>query len=374
LAGSVFSGKTGARVMATEPGARATATAPGARATATTITAADLHATIAAIFETSAVPSPVAGEIADMLVWAELHGVGSHGVLRVPRYLEMIESGEMDPRAVPVLSQPAGAVFRLDARHAPGPVAMRQATDASVDIAARQGTCFGLVTTTTHTGAIGMWAERIAGQGMAALISATGPANMAYHGAAVGSLSTSPIAIGIPGPDGPIVLDMATSVFAMGRLPALRQANKPLPPDWALAADGTPTTDPRRAVIPLPVGGAKGSGLSLMFECLTSLLGAAPILVGQIDGTDLAHRQNAFVITIDIAAFRPLEDFKEDMAVLSRVIHALPRRAGFDEILLPGEGSRRVAAARGRDGIPTVGRAWDAFFGLAANLGVRSNG
>ena len=333
------------------------------------ITAEALRRYIAAIFAPHG-PAAAAAAIADMLVWAELHGVASHGVLRVPRYLEMIDDGEMDLHAQPVLSQPAGAVFRLDARHAPGPVAMLQACEAAVDIGRRQGTCFGLITTTTHTGAVGMHAERIARQGLAALLTATGPANMAYHGAAVGSLSTSPIAIGIPGPDGPIVLDMATSVFAMGRLAAIRQSGQPLPPDWALAADGTPTTDARRAAIPLPVGGAKGSGLSYMFECLTSLLGAAPILVGQIDGSDLAHRQNAFVIAIDIAAFRPLPDFIADVAILSDVIRGLPRRAGFDEILLPGEGSGRKAAVRGRDGIPIAGRAWDELFRIGADLGL----
>jgi ureidoglycolate dehydrogenase (NAD+) len=294
--------------------------------------------------------------------------------LRVPRYLEMIACGDMQLAATPVLKQPAGAVFHLDANHAPGPVAMRQAVATAVDVARRQGTCFGLVTTTTHTGAIGMWAEAIAAEGLAALITATGPANMAYHGAAVGSLATSPIAIGIPGPAAPIVLDMATSVFAMGKLPALRAANQPIPPDWALAADGTPTTDPRRAAIPLPVGGAKGSGMSFMFECLTSLLGAAPILVGQIDGSDLTHRQNAFVIAIDIAAFRTLASFKADVAILSDVIHALPRRDGFDEILLPGENSARIASSRSHDGIPCTSRPFQEFWHIAADAGAFPNG
>jgi ureidoglycolate dehydrogenase (NAD+) len=193
---------------------------------------------------------------------------------------------------------------------------------------------------------------------------------MPYHGAAVPSLSTAPIAIGVPGPDGPIVLDMATSVFAMGKLPGLRQAGTPLPPDWALDAQGHPTTDPQRAALPLPMGGAKGSGLSFMFECLTSLLGVAPILLGQITGTQSGNRQNSFVIAIDIAAFRPLADFIADVGDLATVLHGLPRRAGFDEILLPGEGSGRIAAARAVEGIPTVGRAWTTLFAVASRLGV----
>ncbi len=334
------------------------------------IAAADLQAYLSAIFGKAGVGAEVADAIAEMLVWAELRGIGSHGVLRVPRYLEMIAEGDMDPAAALRVEQPAGAVFRIDAQRAPGPVAMKRATALAVEVARRQGTCFGVVVNTTHAGAIGMHAERIAREGMAALVSTAGPANMAYHGAAVPSLATSPIAIGIPGPDGPIVLDMATSVFAMGRLPALRQAGKPLPPEWALAADGTPTTDPARAAIPLPVGGAKGSGLSLMVECLTSLLGAAPILVGQLDGSDLTHRQNAFVIAIDVAVFRPLAEFQSDVEDLSRLIHGLPRRAGFTELLLPGERSGRIAVVRAGQGIPMEGRAWQQLFAVGQRLGV----
>ena len=215
--------------------------------------------------------------VADGLVWANLRGVDGHGVSRLPSYLKMIERGDIDVKAKPRLSQDRPATFVLDGGHGFGPVAMMQAATIAAERAQTAGVCFGLVRETTHTGAIGRYAQWMAQRGCIAMIMGAGPAFVAYHGARVASLGTSPIAIAVPNGGASIVLDMATSTISNGTIMQARAAGKELPPNAALTAQGEPTTDPAKAEILLPLGGPKGSGLGLMFEMLASVLAAAPI-------------------------------------------------------------------------------------------------
>ena len=147
--------------------------------------------------------------VAEGLVWANLRGVDGHGVSRLPFYLKMIERGEIDPKVRPHLTQDRAATFVLDGGHGFGPVAMMQAIEIATERAQTAGVCFGLVRETTHTGAIGRYAQWMAQRGCAALIMGAGPAFVAYHGARVASLGTSPIAIAVPSGSDPIVLDLS---------------------------------------------------------------------------------------------------------------------------------------------------------------------
>jgi ureidoglycolate dehydrogenase (NAD+) len=336
------------------------------------IAASALRDYLAAIFLRAGMPERHAADTAAMLLWAELRGVGSHGVTRVPRYLEMIDRGEMDPRAEPLIAHPAPAIARIDARRAPGAVAMRAAVAAGGDLARRLGAGTVVVARATHAGAIGMHASALAEQGLAAIVIAAGVPNMAYHGASVTSLATAPIAIAVPGaPDAPpLLLDMASATLAMGRLKQMQQAGQTLPEGWALDGAGAPTTDPARAAIPLPLGGPKGSGMSLLFECLTGLLSGAPVLAGFLLGEDRSHAQGVLVQTIDIAALRPLAEFRADIARLAGAIRALPRQQGVAELLLPGERGARLAARRAREGIPAGGPAFAELLGIGAQFGL----
>jgi ureidoglycolate dehydrogenase (NAD+) len=141
---------------------------------------------------------------------------------------------------------------------------MLQAAAQAIERASQFGAGVGLVSDTAHTGAVGRYAQWIAEQGFAALVMVAGPRFMAYHGAKVTSLATSPIAIGIPGPDGvdPLLPDMATSVTAAGRIRQAAAAGKPIPEGTAIDADGQPTIDAARAATLLPLGGPKGSSRS----------------------------------------------------------------------------------------------------------------
>jgi ureidoglycolate dehydrogenase (NAD+) len=304
--------------------------------------------------------------VAEGLVWANLRGVDGHGVARLSSYLTLIERGEIDVKAQPRLLQDRGAIFVLDGGFGFGPPAMMQAIAIAAERARGLGVGFGLVRETTHTGAVGRYVQWLAERGCAALIMVSGPAFVAYHGARVASMGTSPIAVAVPSGGGPIVLDMATSTISNGTIIQARASGTALPPGTVLTADGEPTTDPRHAEILLPLGGPKGSGLALMFEMLASVLAAAPIQARALGAERRARRtQNCTILAIDVEFFRPLADFTNDADTLAALLKALPRQAGFDEILLPGERSGRTEAARRKSGIPIRAKLWEELATIA---------
>jgi len=333
---------------------------------------AELLRFFTAVFAAKGMSAPDAATVADMLVWANLRGVDSHGAMRLPSYLDQIRKGEFDPKARPSLRPLLPATFILDGARAAGPVCMIQAAAHAIGLADQFGVGVGLVSDTTHTGAIGRYAQWVAERGYAALIMAAGPLFMAYHGARTTSLATSPIAIGIPGPGSePLVLDMATSVTAAGRIRQAAAEGKPIAEGLAIDAEGMPTTDAAKAVTLLPLGGPKGSGLSLLFECLTGVMAGMPIIttLAGLTGPKLAL-QNAMVIVFNIANFRPLADYRHDVGLLIEVVKNLPRRDGFDELLLPGERGGREAELRRRNGIPIAAKLWRELGEIAQALGV----
>jgi ureidoglycolate dehydrogenase (NAD+) len=313
-----------------------------------------------------------AAVVAEGLVWANLRGGDGHGVSRLPRYLNIIAHGEINVTAKPRLIHDRGASLVMECDHGFGPVAVMQAAALAVERAKQLGVCFALIRQTTHTGAIGRYAQWVARQGCAALIMGAGPTLMAYHGARVASLSTSPIAIAVPSGNGPILLDMASSAIANGKILQARNTGEALPAGTVLTAAGEPTTDAKTAETLLPLGGPKGSGLGFMFEMLSSVLAAAPIQARAIGPEKRdRHTGNTALLAIDIATFRPLADFTHDADDLAAAIKALPRQAGFDEITLPGERSARTEAKRRQNGIPIPAKLWAELEGIAKKHAIK---
>jgi ureidoglycolate dehydrogenase (NAD+) len=326
----------------------------------------DLKRFIADLLAAEGAGAGDADEVADGLVWANLRGIDGHGVSRLPRYLMLMARGEIDPSAQPRLVHDRGTTFILDGGHGFGPVACMQAAALAVARAKQSGVCYGIVRETTHTGAIGRYAQYVAARDCAALVMGAGQTLMAYHGARVASLGTSPIAMAVPSGSGAIVFDMATSTISNGKILQARAKNEALPEGTVLTAAGEPTIDPRSAEILLPLGGPKGSGLSLMFEMLASVLAAAPIQARALGPERRQrHTANLAILAIDIAAFRPLADFIHDADTLASLLKALPRRTGFEEILLPGERSTRTETKRRREGIPIPPKLWEELTALA---------
>jgi LDH2 family malate/lactate/ureidoglycolate dehydrogenase len=315
----------------------------------------DLTAFTAALFERVGLPPDDAAIEAEVLVWANLRGVDSHGVLRIPWYVELTDKGDMNPRPRIRIERETPATLLIDADRAYGPVVTTMAMRRAIDKARAVGIGWAVIRNTTHQGAMAYYALMAAREGQAGLAIVCSPPNMAPHGARAAGVHNSPIAIAVPGRrHRHLVLDMATSVAAGGKLRLAIDKDVPIPVGWALDAEGRPTTDARQAVILLPAGGPKGSGLAMMFETLTSLVAGNPLLQPALTGADGArrHRQNSVVAAVDLATFTDVEAYRDHVDGLVESIKALPRAEPGSEVLVPGEPEDRCAIERARDGIP----------------------
>lgn len=314
-----------------------------------------------------------ADEWAAMLVWANLRGTDSHGVIRIPRYLDLIKQKSINASADVRIVKRAGAVSILEADRAPGAVAMTRAMDEAIARAREVHVGWCAARNITHSGAIGYFALRAAEAGMAGItMCASGPM-MAYFGARVPGVSTNPIAFAIPAKRRqPLLLDMSTSTVANGKIMGAKDAGKDIPTGWGLDAEGHDTTDPKKVKTLLPLGGPKGSGLSLMIECLTSLTIANPLIARALVEKTLADNPvlNGLAIAVDLAVFGDLDEFTGEVDRVADAIAGLPRADGFDEILMPGERGHREMAAREANGIPIARGTWDRVVKAAETVGV----
>lgn len=325
------------------------------------------------IFTAAGTPAQDAHTVADALVWANLRGIDSHGVSRVPRYLELFESGESKPAATMRVSRARASVVLVDADGAPGPIALSRAMQEAVAAARETGIAWAGVRGTVHTGAIGYYTSLALESGMIGIGIVAGIPNMAYHGARGAAVATSPISIAIPAErHPPLLLDMATAVMALGRLQQFKAQNRQLPDGAAMTAEGEVTTDPSRAVTPMPLGGAKGAGLSLAFELLTSGLmnNAIVTTFHQKTPEGRRHRQNASLIAVDISAFTDPAAFRRTVDETLDTIKKLPPLAGTEEILIPGERGARSFDARSREGILLSADSWSSLKKAAEKYGL----
>ncbi len=312
-----------------------------------------LEAFSASLLEAGGFRTDYARQSADLLVWANLRGADSHGVLRIPRYIEMVELGIVKGDAKPKLSREFGAVAVIEGDRVPGATGMSMAADKAVELAEKFGIGICSIVRTSHAGAVGYFTERVARAGMVGIAMTASKPLMIYHGSKLEGVSTNPISIGAPSRNAarPIVLDMSTAAVALGKVMAAKDAGKSIPPDWGVDSNGVATTDPAKVKAVLPMAGPKGSGLSLMIEILVSVLGGNPLISAALtDNRDAGF--NGLVIALGPSAFGLGDDFEGEVNRLVRAIKSLPPAVGTDEVLLPGERGFLLAEKRLQEGIP----------------------
>ena len=315
----------------------------------------DLKAFTREVFVRLGMPPQDAETEAEVLVWANLRGVDSHGVLLVHRYVDWVDQGfvNVTPNIKVVKETPS--ILIMEGDRAFGPVVTTQAMRRTIEKARVTGIGWCLIRDTMHQGAMAYYSLMAAEQDMAGIAIVCGSPLMAVHGARAAGVHNSPISIAVPGDRrGPLVLDMATSVAAGGKIALAKDKGIAIPPGWALDADGNPTTDPSQYAIVLPAAGPKGSGLAMMFECLSSVMLANPLLSPVLAGeqVDNRSRQNSIVAAIDIATFTDPGGYGRDVDALVDGVKALPKAEGVDEIFVPGEPEERVRQERTRNGVP----------------------
>jgi uncharacterized oxidoreductase len=335
-----------------------------------TLSKVALHKVTAAIFKATGAPDDIAAKVADVLVDNHLAGHDSHGILRIPEYVESVRAGEIVPTARPYIIEESPTSALVSGNWAFGQVTGLFAADLAIGKAKRERVAVLSVVQAGHTGRLAAFTERAARQGvvMFMAIGTVSKITTAPYGGSAPILGTNPVSFSIPNPAGPpVTLDYATSAIAAGKIKVAKARHEQLPPDVVLDSQGRPSTDPHdffNGGFLLPFGGHKGYALAVIAELLAGPLAGADAYPG------VTSRSGIFIFTVDATVFRPFADYEKSLAKTLDRIKAVPPRPGFDEVLLPGEPEARARIQRERDGIPIPEDTWHAVCGVGAGLGV----
>ncbi len=291
--------------------------------------------------------------VADHLVAANLRGVESHGVARIPFYIEGIKSGEVKTNPKIEVVSEKGATALIDGDYGLGQVVGKTATELAIRKASEFGIGAVGVRRTSHVGMLAYYGMEIASKRMVGLATTNSPAFMAAWGGKKPILGTNPICVAFPGRGVPsVVLDMATSETAAFRINSAASKGEKIPAGWALDEEGNPTTDPQAALrgALLPFGGYKGYGLAVAVELLSSvLLGAEWSSRIKV----VFHTEGGlYVQAVDVSHFRPFDEYLGDLEAVLRNIKSSGRGDAEHEVFLPGEKEALNLAERSKRGIP----------------------
>ncbi|MBC7114544.1 MAG: hypothetical protein PWR09_504 [Archaeoglobi archaeon] len=310
--------------------------------------------------------------ISEHLVEANLRGVDSHGVIRVPQYVEGVKLGIIDPEAYPEIIRDGEFSVILDGNRAPGIVVANECSRIAVERAEERGIGIVGARNLGHVGMLGYYARRISKRGLISFAFANGPALVAPWGGAEKLFGTNPFCYGFPvrGRE-PIILDIATSAMASFKIKVAMLRGERIPEGVGLDPDGNPTTDPSkvfRVGTILPFGAHKGYGISLLVELLThALIGAPPSTGVRVHGS----AQGGFLVAaINPEIFREREEFERDVEELMEKIKNCKPAKGFEEVLLPGELEERTEKERAARGIPLDDGTIEELKKVAEELGI----
>lgn len=331
------------------------------------------------LFTAGGVRREVSRVVAQSLVEANLRGHDSHGVMRIPSYLDRVREGKILPEATLSIIRETPAVIIGDGGWGFGQIIARDLVQRLIEKARNVGIACGTLKQTAHIGRLGEWAEIATEQGLGAWICAN------THGAGqrvspVGGIrpriGTNPLCIGLPGgKEGPFLLDFGTSATAEGKVRVKKISGQPVPDGWLLDSEGNPTNDPNTLYgtppgTILPMGGDqayKGFGLAYMIE----------ILCGGFSGGACAIPNpppplgNCAMFTVfDPNLFAGADHLLDEVSRLEDYVRTVPRKEGVNEITLPGDPERKTLRKRTAEGIPLDDLNWKALTDLAKSLNV----
>lgn len=296
--------------------------------------------------------------VAESLVTADMWGHPSHGMLRLPWYVARLRSGAMRPVTEPEVISSFGAVTVLDGRDGVGQIVTARAVDAAAAGAAQHGVAVVAVRNSNHFGTAAYWTRNLAERGCVGVLTTNGSPAMAPWGGLRKMVGANPWSIAVPsGNHGSVVLDIANTGVARGKIYAAKERGQQIPSGWAIDATGLPTTDPQAALdgLILPMAGHKGYAISFMMDVVSG------VLTGSSYGTDVVgpyvpDRRSGcghLVLAIDIGAIMPPDEFAARMDDYIATIKSCPT-ADDAEILVPGElENRAIEDAAGIVSLPT---------------------
>lgn len=316
-----------------------------------------IHAFIKSILIANSVPSDSAEIVSRCLVAADLRGIDTHGVNRIPSYMSRIRSGVLDPTATPTISQITPVVSSIDGNNSFGFLGATLAIDTAITAAQTYGIGMASVNHSNHFGMSAWIVQRAIDANMMSLVFTNSSPALPVWGGREKLMGVSPIACGAPaGTAPPFILDMAPSVAARGKIYKAKRRGEKIPLEWALDKQGRPTDDPAAALegVMLPMGGPKGSALAIMMDVFSGVLSGAAFAGGVTNPYDPSREANVghFVVAIKPDLFMGLDEFKARMDELYQKVVGCEKAEGVERIFYPGEIEIEEERRRREMGVP----------------------
>ncbi|MEM2874681.1 MAG: Ldh family oxidoreductase [Candidatus Hadarchaeales archaeon] len=313
--------------------------------------------------------------VADVLTEGDLRGLSSHGILRLPYILRAMRRGTIIGNAKLRIVRETPGTALIDGGHGLGHYVARRGMEIAIEKAKGQGIGAVGIFNTNHFGIAGYYAEMAIREGLVGMVATTTDALVHPWGGVEPLLGTNALAIGLP-TDPPVLLDMAMSVAARGKLVDAARRGQKIPEGWAIDSEGRMTTDPERALKGAlsPFGGAKGYALAFVLELLAGpLVGAAAgrDVVGTLEPVEGFSTKGDLMIAIDASAFVPLEEFRSRARKFIDEVKGSKKAPGVQEIMIPGEPEMRTREKNMREGVEIADAVWAELREIAGGLGVR---
>jgi len=323
------------------------------------IAGAQLRRFMTDAFAAVGIPKEDAARIASLMARADESGADGHGIFRLPQYIRRIKAGAVNVKPTIRTERESAATALIDGDNGMGHLVMSMATETAIAKAKTAGVAWVGARMSNHAGPASLYASMPIEHGLIGIYMAVGNANhLPPWGGIDMLLSTNPIAIGVPAhEEQAVVLDMATTVAAYGKVKTKAQRGEMMPEGWMIDREGKPLLDPKRSEegFLLPIGGYKGYGLALMFGLLAGTLNGAAmgreVIDFNNDDTSVTNTGHCIVV-VDPAAFGDPVQFRRNVDTVVRDLRASKRLPGVERIWLPGEQSAIKRAERGRDGVP----------------------
>ena len=334
-----------------------------------------LHGVVRATFERCGMAGADAEVLTDQLVKADLRGIHSHGVMRVPLYVSKLREGGVDPRGRPRVTKDAAAAMVVDGGNTMGQIAGAFAMRQAIERARTTGVAVAAVGNSNHCGAMEYYVRMAVEADMIGIATTNALPTMAPWGGIDKLVGLNPIGIGIPaGEEVPLVLDFAFGATAHGRMQVYKQKGIPLPKGWAFDREGRPTTDIDEALEGLvqPIGMYKGIGLAMAAGILSTLLSGAGYGTesGNMVAGPIAGRDGQFYLALHIAAFEEVGTFKTRMDRVIREYRGTRLAPGVKRVFVPGEMEAELERRQRQEGVPLNEATVQGIRDAAARLGV----
>jgi L-2-hydroxycarboxylate dehydrogenase (NAD+) len=309
---------------------------------------------------------------ADVWTEADLRGIHSHGIQRLPVMATRIQKGLMKANVKPERVWATACVLNVDGKDGFGTAACETSLRELTPAVRKYGVGVLTVRNAAHIGMVGYYAERRAQEGLVCIGFTTTEVLVHPFGGAEALVGTNPIAVGIPGNPRPFLLDMATSVTAMGRIIALKHRGEKIPEGWAVDNEGNPTTDPDAALHGSlsPAGGPKGYGLGIMIGMLAGLLPGMPTgreVLGTLD-TEYRCTVGDLFVLMDPKAFPGADTLADGVKKYLDELRASKPGTGFKQVLVPGDPEYKLREERLVKGIPHPEEVWHAAEQLRSTI------